>query len=671
MKDRSKFGGLDSLYSALFRMNRLMIFVMLLVGIVAFIFVYDRGQDLNYDLLNYHYYTGYALLHGRYEQDIAAAGFQSFLHPATNVMAYISLRHLPFPFSAWSILLVQLASVPAVALIAWEVGKGLGYRQVSLAQVLAFLLCLLSPLWWSELGTTFFSSWIAPAILWGTYFLVRCLSVPSVSFGGILVAGALLGFATGLKLTNAPFVVAAFTVLLFLSRDSDFRALVHRTLFFMLGGIFGFALTAWWYGYLWTEWKNPLFPLYNAVFASPYYDLKNYRDFRWKFFSLWEFFSYIGQTAVGTVKTSEIRFVDARFLAISVLAAIALLRKPVVRLGKQGEAVLIFFLVSFLLWAVLFAYQRYLIPVEVLLGLVAWILLARIFKREWPRVVVLMCLVVLSAGTIKIPDWGHGPVDIGARKPFSLRLPEHLANTPARYLVVGAPVSYLLPYLHAESIFYGLNFSKQSKALIAERLREPSPLPVRVLLEDRNLPTVWKHLGYLGFARDSNSLVCTDLSTVVADYSVCEIVLGKRLVSPDGVVVSTGFSEAEYSQRKGVLWARGLSHQEYWGRWSDGDSVEIGLVNCLPQGVVRVAVTAQAFGPNVGKPIRFTLGEQDGFASFSQSIDKVFISFVNQNKCTDKLTIYIPEATTPAELKLSSDARKLGIGLVRVEIIKE
>lgn len=143
-------------------MNRLMIFVMLLVGIVAFIFVYDRGQDLNYDLLNYHYYTGYALLHGRYEQDIAAAGFQSFLHPATNVMAYISLRHLPFPFSAWSILLVQLASVPAVALIAWEVGKGLGYRQVSLAQVLAFLLCLLSPLWWSELGTTFFLLGLRP-----------------------------------------------------------------------------------------------------------------------------------------------------------------------------------------------------------------------------------------------------------------------------------------------------------------------------------------------------------------------------------------------------------------------------------------------------------------------------------------------------------------------------
>ena len=31
------------------------------------------GQDLNFDLLNYHYYTGYAFLHGRTFRDVAPA----------------------------------------------------------------------------------------------------------------------------------------------------------------------------------------------------------------------------------------------------------------------------------------------------------------------------------------------------------------------------------------------------------------------------------------------------------------------------------------------------------------------------------------------------------------------------------------------------------------------
>lgn len=663
-----------SLWQRWFSMNRLVIYVIFLTAITAAIVVYGRGQDLNWDLLNYHFYTGYALLNGRYVQDVAAAGLQSFLHPATNVFAYVTLRYLPFPFSAWSILLVQLTSLPAVALIAREVGKGLGYRHASLSQVLAVLLCLFSPLWWSELGTTFFSSWIAPAILWGSYILVRSFSSSKVSCKSLFFAGALLGFATGLKLTNAPFAVASFCVLLLLY-DGDVQLFVRRFLFFVVGGIFGFGLTAWWYGYLWLEWKSPLFPLYNAIFASPYYDLESYRDIRWKFFSFDEFWNYLYQSAVGTIKTSEIAFADIRILLISALVPISLLvtllRRPVAKQGKSATAVLVYVGVSFFLWAALFAYQRYLIPVELLLGLVAWILVSRIVTRESLRVLALLLLIGLSAAFLKVPDWGHGKVDLGAHKPFSLVVPENLASTPARYLVVGAPVSYLLPYLHAGSIFYGLNFSDQSKALIAQRLHAASPLPIRILAEDRYLPSVWKRFEMFGFSPDTHSLDCSYLMTSVGRYSACEVILGKHTLAASGLIVNAAFAEADIGQKKGVLWERGFSFPEFWGRWSDGDTAEIGFQACLPQGAIRVLVTAQAFGANIGQPVRFTLGSQDRVATFDKSFSQTSLNFVNQQDCADRLTIHIPAAAPSGGQGSGSDSRSLGLGFTRIEIIKE
>ena len=53
------------------------------------------GKDVNWDLLNYHYYLPYELLGGRLEQDFFAASAQSYLNP---------VGYLPFYFmvsSGW------------------------------------------------------------------------------------------------------------------------------------------------------------------------------------------------------------------------------------------------------------------------------------------------------------------------------------------------------------------------------------------------------------------------------------------------------------------------------------------------------------------------------------------------------------------------------------------
>ena len=250
----------------------------LVVALVAAWFVYRRGQDVNYDLLNYHFFNGYSLLNGRHRVDIAPAGIASFFNPLASVPSYLALTYLPFPISAWSILITQLLSIPAVALLVREVGRWMGYSRPSVSQLISFFLCVMSPMWWSELGTTFFSSSTAPFVLWGAYLMFSDYSDRPRGRFRLVVAGALFGIAGGLKLTNMLFAVAASIALLYLSLGGGLRASSDRIFRFAFGGVLGVATMAWWNWYLWNTWGSPVFPLYNAIFDSPYYDHVNFRD---------------------------------------------------------------------------------------------------------------------------------------------------------------------------------------------------------------------------------------------------------------------------------------------------------------------------------------------------------------------------------------------------------
>src|SRR5688572_9836854 len=61
--------------------------------LIACLFIFGlaaliRGQDVNSDLLNYHFYNGYAFLHHRYSIDVVPALLQSYLNPVLDVMNY-------------------------------------------------------------------------------------------------------------------------------------------------------------------------------------------------------------------------------------------------------------------------------------------------------------------------------------------------------------------------------------------------------------------------------------------------------------------------------------------------------------------------------------------------------------------------------------------------------
>ena len=61
------------------------------------------GKDVNWDLLNYHYYAPWQLLQGRLAQDFFAASAQSYLNPVGYLPFYLMVS------SGWHSLLASSA----------------------------------------------------------------------------------------------------------------------------------------------------------------------------------------------------------------------------------------------------------------------------------------------------------------------------------------------------------------------------------------------------------------------------------------------------------------------------------------------------------------------------------------------------------------------------------
>ena len=70
------------------------------IAIIAYIFIFDifMGQDLNFDQLNYHFYSSYMFISGSDIADSVLAQRQSWFNPTPNVPTYLAVTRLP----AWA-----------------------------------------------------------------------------------------------------------------------------------------------------------------------------------------------------------------------------------------------------------------------------------------------------------------------------------------------------------------------------------------------------------------------------------------------------------------------------------------------------------------------------------------------------------------------------------------
>ena len=113
----------------------------------------------------------------------------------------------------------------------------------------------------------------------------------------------------------------------------------------------------------------------------------------------------------------------------------------------------------------------------------------------------------------------------------------------------------------------------------------------------------------------------------------------------------------------------GMSVPEEIGRWSDAKEVEIDMASPLPKRF-ELKLTASAYGPNAELPFVMRIGNAEQSFRLPASPAPVSLEFSTSGN-ERRITIEVPQPTSPKELGVSEDTRHLGILLKEMSILPQ
>lgn len=455
--------------------TRAMFIVPLCFGLVSLLL----GADSSYDVLNYHIYDPFALLHGRLDQDLAPAGFQTYFNPALDLLYYSMAMHWPGWLTGFTMGLLHGLNFPLLLGIARRVLPDLPAQdRYRLPLLLALAGCLTSN-FLSELGNSMGDNTTALLEL-GALFTVlagweRLPEGRRQAVGVVLLAGLLAGAGAGLKLTNGPYALVLCAGLLIVPCRPWTR--IRLGGLFAAGVLLGIVLSGYWYFFLWQHFGNPLYPQYSALFPNELTRPVNVIDTLWtpKGIAdtlLWPFLFSYDSLRVGQVHLREILW-PLLYVLFLLWGALALSRR--LRPGVDGDRrqlyVLFYVGLGFILWMEVFGVFRYLVPVELVAPLAVFLVLRRYLDYPSARRLAawslgIATLVVLLDGT---NTWGHQPW----KDPmFSADLPplEHPAATTVMVVSGKVPYAWLATQFPEDVAFMGLRRAFPESELFRARM---------------------------------------------------------------------------------------------------------------------------------------------------------------------------------------------------------
>ena len=110
----------------------------------------------------------------------------------------------------------------------------------------------------------------------------------------------------------------------------------------------------------------------------------------------------------------------------------------------------------------------------------------------------------------------------------------------------------------------------------------------------------------------------------------------------------------------------GMSAYEPWGRWTDGDKAIFHFAQPLPKQFTLI-VQANVFGPNLGEAVKVKIGAAQQEFKITEQGQIHRLNFT-LSKPANTIELFIPKPTSPKDLQLSEDPRKLGLGLIKLQI---
>jgi hypothetical protein len=431
------------------------------------LFALHAGEDVNWDWQNYHDYAGFALLNGRFDVDVAPGGFQSYLNPLVYLLPYLLRHSLGAPW--WGIVLGALHGLN-LALIYWTARNLLDRTTRGPGALATVAIAACGPMTLSEVGTSFADILTALPIIAGVALMFSDSEAQEQRQGQgqaqvrkLLVAGLLIGAATGLKLTNAIFLIGAGISLLLLARP------LLALLWFGAGSGVGLLATGGaWAFKLWRDFGSPLFPFYNTIFHASEAPLAPIVDTRFMPHGVLDALAYPFYWLIGQHPSSEWPFRDPRFALVIVLMLLVLgagaWRKTEL-LRAKDRRLLFFFWGSYIPWLLAFSIQRYAIPLELLSAPLIILLLTRLVKA-WrlgraaltttsSRAVMPVTIIVITLAIVlwsQPTDWMRRPWS----DPYRPQLAEAL-QAPATFLLLQKPLGYIVPLLPEGSRAYQIS----------------------------------------------------------------------------------------------------------------------------------------------------------------------------------------------------------------------
>jgi hypothetical protein len=422
-------------------------------------FTWKRGQDINYDLMNYHRFIVPAGLSSEPFRNIA--GLQQFQNPLIYLPHYI-LNELMSPLKAAVVLTwLQALNIPLVYVMGRLVARKLPLSRIARRAIalLGAAVGVFGPMFLTETGTSFADTLAAIPILAGVCLLLLGADATHQRLALTGAAGLMFGAAVGLKLTNATAAVgAAIAVIAMPSAGTAICALA-------LGGILGSMVTYGYWGYrLWSAFDSPIFPFYNGIFKSQFYIFDNMIDPRFHPQSVLDGLSYPFQWVIGLHPSSELPFWDLRFAILFVLLLALLMAAPwkilqtrsmrsAVRFGRVPAVLVLFSASTYVPWISVFGIQRYLVSVELVAGptLIALLVLLRIPAKAF--MVTASALMLPICLWTRHSDFGHSTWTYHLSQ---THLPKHILDADAIFLLLGEPMTYIIPDFGGKARFFGI-----------------------------------------------------------------------------------------------------------------------------------------------------------------------------------------------------------------------
>ncbi|MDE1905671.1 MAG: hypothetical protein KGH75_04395 [Rhodospirillales bacterium] len=388
-----------------------------------------------------------------------------------------------------------------------------------------------------QIGTSFNEIPVAALSVIGLWFLLQApgKSIKWESWSAF-IAGLLFGAAAGLKFTAGLYAPGA-GVLCLAFPGSLFDRLKRATLLSLSWTITVSGLWGPWGYRLYKLTGNPLFPMFNNVFHSPWVAPINGRDMHAMPSGVLQAIFYPFYWLRLSHKVIELPFVDARyaiaFVSVVAVGILYITQKPQTGrtiAARRGDYLALYIVITYAVWEAMFSILRYSAGLESILGSLLIVAIFRIFQAtSLPRrarhiiaAALAVFSVILCAFTV-YPNFGRVPYGKTVWQADVPALPAASAvvfiNYPSAFFAPflasqspGATFIGIPPYIDtSEFVGYRLN------AMIHQRVAAASHL--YVVLAQNTLPPIWR-LNDFGLQVDFSK--CQQMTANISpDFNLC------------------------------------------------------------------------------------------------------------------------------------------------------